>query len=82
VAAHDACGAGATLPAPHKDLRMHILLRLIRDEQGQDLLEYAMLSVFVALASKLAFMLLGTQIHNLFIAKDAADQSIWEPPQP
>ena len=61
---------------------MRMLLRLIRDEQGQDLVEYALLSVLVALASKLAFSLMGTQIHNLFIAKDAADQSIWEPPPP
>jgi len=61
---------------------MQTLWRFIRDEQGQDLVEYALLSVFVALASKVAFGLLGTAVHDLFIAKDAADQLNWEPPPP
>ena len=38
--------------------------RLLRDEGGQDLLEYGLLVVLIALAATLAVGLLGTTVHT------------------
>ena len=40
--------------------------RLIRDEEGQDLIEYALLAAFVALGSVAALIVLGPAIKALF----------------
>jgi Flp pilus assembly pilin Flp len=40
--------------------------RLMRDEAGQDLIEYALLAAFVALGSVLALQTLGPAIKGLF----------------
>ena len=39
---------------------------LIRDEQAQDLIEYALLAAFVALGSVAALIVLGPAIKKLF----------------
>jgi len=40
--------------------------RLVKDESGQDLIEYALLAAFVALGSVAALVLLGPAIKGLF----------------
>jgi pilus assembly protein Flp/PilA len=40
-----------------------MLARLIRDDQGQDLIEYALLGSFVAIAALAGATLLGTNIN-------------------
>ena len=42
------------------------LRRLIGGEDGQDLIEYALLAAFIALAATAAMLLLGQQIAALF----------------
>ena len=45
-----------------------LLRRLIREEQGQDLIEYALLAAFIALAATVAMTALGTSIGDFFTA--------------
>ena len=42
------------------------ITRLVNDEAGQDLIEYALLAAFVALGSVAALILLGPAIKTLF----------------
>jgi Flp pilus assembly pilin Flp len=41
-------------------------LRLVRDEQGQDLIEYALLATFVSLLAIVGAGLLGTALNNWY----------------
>lgn len=52
---------------------MKILLkRLWQDEQGQDLVEYALLLVLIALAAAATIQTLGKSINNVFSNANAA----------
>jgi len=46
--------------------------RFVREEQGQDLIEYALLAGLISLASVLAITALGTAIQGKFTAVGAA----------
>jgi pilus assembly protein Flp/PilA len=43
-----------------------LLVRLVREEEGQDLIEYALLAAFVALAAIGAMIAVGGGINTLF----------------
>jgi Flp pilus assembly pilin Flp len=43
-----------------------LLKRLVRDEQGQDLIEYALLATFVSLLAIVGAGLLGTALNNWY----------------
>ena len=43
-----------------------LLSRFVRDEEGQDLIEYALLAAFIALACVLAMTAVGGGINTLF----------------
>lgn len=43
-----------------------MLLKLIREEEGQDLIEYTLLLAFVALASAALFINAGTSIAGIW----------------
>ena len=43
-----------------------IVLRLFRDEQGQDLIEYALLAGFISLAVVTAVTNVGTSLNTLY----------------
>lgn len=43
-----------------------LLKRLVRDEQGQDLIEYALLATFVSLVAIAGATLLGTALNNWY----------------
>jgi len=45
---------------------MRLLNQLVREEAGQDLIEYALLAAFIALAAIVAMTALGTSISGLF----------------
>ena len=40
--------------------------KIIRDEEGQDLVEYALLLVFIALAAIAVLPTLGSAVNNVF----------------
>ena len=54
-----------------------LFTRFVRDEQGQDLIEYALLGAFVSLAVVAGATLLGTGLNNWYTemggAVDALD---------
>jgi Flp pilus assembly pilin Flp len=45
---------------------MQILFRFVRDDEGQDLVEYALLITFIALACIIGMQQLGTAINNRY----------------
>ena len=45
-----------------------MLARFIRDDQGQDLIEYLLLGSFVAVAALVGATLLGTNLNNWYTA--------------
>jgi len=45
-----------------------LLARLVRDEDGQDLIEYALLATFVSLLAIIGAQLLGTALNNWYTA--------------
>jgi Flp pilus assembly pilin Flp len=45
---------------------MQKLLRFVRDDEGQDLVEYALLITFIALACIVGMQQLGTAINNSY----------------
>ena len=51
----------------------NLIARLVRDEQGQDLIEYALLATFVALVAIVGAGLLGTALNNWY---DTVSQNV------
>ena len=43
-----------------------LLISLVRDDQGQDLIEYALLAGFISLAAVAAIQLIGTNLNTLY----------------
>ena len=48
------------------------LLRLAREDKGQDLIEYALLSGFISLGSVAVILTLAVEVSDLFITIDDA----------
>ena len=48
------------------DQMKNLLLRLVREDDGQDLIEYALLAAFISLAAVAAITQLGTAINNIY----------------
>jgi Flp pilus assembly pilin Flp len=46
--------------------RMELLRRFVRDERGQDLIEYTLLMAFVALASASLFISAGGNVQTIW----------------
>ena len=44
----------------------NLIVRFVRDEQGQDLIEYALLATFVSLLAIVGAGLLGTALNNWY----------------
>ena len=51
---------------------MDILLNILRDEEGQDMVEYTLLLAFVALAAGAAYVTIGNKISTIW-SKAQAD---------
>jgi Flp pilus assembly pilin Flp len=58
------------------------LSRLVRDERGQDLVEYALLTGTVGLAAIATWPLIVTAIGQAYTALDGNTQAIAAPPNP
>lgn len=56
--------------------------RLLRDEDGQDLIEYALLTASVALVSAAGLQAIIQAIDATYGSWDTGVQSLWEPPNP
>ncbi len=59
-----------------------LLTRLMRDEQGQDLIEYALLTAGIGLAGIAVWPAITAAIGEAYEALDTGTQEIWETPNP
>jgi pilus assembly protein Flp/PilA len=55
----------------NRGTKMNLLKRLWQEEEGQDLVEYALLVVLIALAAVVGMQTLATDINNVFLAAGA-----------
>jgi Flp pilus assembly pilin Flp len=56
--------AAPRLPRSQESVTMKRLLRFVHEDEGQDLVEYALLITFIALACIIGMQNLGTAINN------------------
>jgi pilus assembly protein Flp/PilA len=51
-----------------KFLKLSVMLQILKDENGQDLIEYALVVALIAFAATAGMQALATGINNAFIA--------------
>jgi Flp pilus assembly pilin Flp len=59
-----------------------VAARVIADDGGQDLIEYALLTAIVSIAGVLFFSTFSTTMGTRYSARNAAAQNAWQPPSP
>jgi Flp pilus assembly pilin Flp len=59
-----------------------LLRRFLLEDDGQDLVEYALLVAWVALASLAAVNALQQTMHDVYVGWDSNQQSLWTMPAP
>jgi Flp pilus assembly pilin Flp len=59
-----------------------LVATFIEDERGQDLVEYALLGAFVALATVAGLKAIENVIGTEYVNWDTAEQDLWIPPEP
>ena len=59
-----------------------LVRRLVFDERGQDLIEYALLTSFIGLAVIGAFDLIRTAVHDAYLSWIVHENNNWRPPDP
>ena len=74
------------VPPVHRCARglvmLTFVLRLFRDEQGQDLIEYALLTTVIGFAGIAVFTLVLDAISNTYGTQEAAVNGLCVPPDP
>jgi Flp pilus assembly pilin Flp len=58
------------------------LNRLLRDERGQDMVEYVLLTAAIGVVSVATWPLIESAIRTSYQALDGNTQGLWEPPPP
>jgi Flp pilus assembly pilin Flp len=59
-----------------------LLRRLIVEDNGQDVIEYALLTGAIGLSGIAAWPLIVTALRNSYISLDTQTQLLWSPPDP
>ena len=59
-----------------------LLKRFLVQDNGQDLVEYALLTAFIGFASLAALDLIGGALRATYTAWDGGINALWEPPAP
>lgn len=59
-----------------------LLSRFVFEEDGQDLAEYALAGLFIGLAGLLVWAAVEDAFALHYAARDAAEQNLWQPPNP
>ena len=54
----------------------------IEEEQGQDLVEYALLGAFVAIVTMAGLRIIENTIGTEYVNWDQDEQDLWRPPNP
>ena len=58
------------------------IANFVDDERGQDLVEYALLAMFVALATIAGLKVIENTIGARYVVWDQDEQNLWIPPEP
>ena len=58
------------------------LVRLVFDDAGQDLVEYALLSGIIGVAGVLMFPVIASGMRDAYDSWQSGVQAAWEPPCP
>ena len=74
--------AVAAHSTPTSKARAGVVSRLLRNDDGQDLIEYVLLGSFIGLAGVVGFQLLGSTMKNVYEGWDSNVQNQWEMPSP
>ena len=61
---------------------MKLFARLVREDEGQDLVEYALLGAFIGLACFAGFQTVQNTIFGAYGNWDTGQQGLWVPPDP
>lgn len=59
-----------------------LLRRLAIETDGQDMVEYALLTTFIGFAGAAAWTVMQTGLGNVYNSYVAAVWNLWEPPNP
>jgi Flp pilus assembly pilin Flp len=59
-----------------------LLSRLVRDERGQDMIEYVLLTAALGFVSLATWPAIETAIRTSYQGLDTSTQNLWEPPPP
>jgi Flp pilus assembly pilin Flp len=59
-----------------------LVTRLLREECGQDVIEYALLGAFIGTVGIVAWQSVGTGIFNAYVGWDDGVQKLYSPPDP
>ena len=57
-------------------------MRLVRDESGQDIIEYALLTAAIGIVGVVAWQSINGGIGTAYSGWDSGTQNLWEPPDP
>jgi len=58
------------------------ITRLAREESGEDLVEYGLLTAFIGLAGVGVFSVIMATLHSGYLNWDSGTQGLWEMPPP
>jgi hypothetical protein len=71
-----------TSPEESVKVLLHHLVLLVHGEEGQDLVEYGLLGLFLGLAGLLAWSAIAAGIGTSYVGYDSDVQGLWEPRDP
>jgi Flp pilus assembly pilin Flp len=61
---------------------LRLLSRLLTEENGQDLIEYALLTAAIGFAGVVGINLIGAAINSTYTSWDTGVNNLWEVPAP
>lgn len=75
--------SAAVLPAAaRRSTWVRLIVACARDERGQDVIEYGLLTAAVGVAGIATWPFIATSIGTAYRALDTNTQGLWEPPPP
>jgi Flp pilus assembly pilin Flp len=66
IATVSTCGARAPRISPEKSDMKNLLVRFIREEEGQDVIEYALLAAFISTIAGAVIVTVGADVLTMF----------------
>jgi Flp pilus assembly pilin Flp len=78
---HEGIGGGRAIPVLLSP-SLSLAARLLRDDDGQDLIEYALLATIIGIVGVLVWPSIVTKMGNGFRSWGTSVQSIWIPLDP